>query len=139
MARKQKGNHSFKFFYNVSQHVGPRLSNPNNPDDVELVQFLVLKVMSKIGGGNALSLGLPRLTRSFDAVTGFWIFRLQADTGSITIDGIVSPAKSDGLYGPNSAWVIIRLNHFFKLHFPSEFENLPDNPLLSISLRNSIR
>ena len=140
MARKQKasGSTSLSFFYNVTSHVGPLQSNPNLPDDVELVQFFIMKIMPKLVPASN-KLGLPRLTRSFDAVTGFWIYRTQEGTGSQTIDGIVSPAKSDTLYAPNSAWTIVRFNSHFQTQFPSEFANLPDNPLLSASLRASIR
>jgi len=58
---------------NVLDKVGPR--ERNNGDDVRVVQQL----LQIYGGAKSLpGIGMPRVTGSFDASTGFWIFEFQA-------------------------------------------------------------
>src|SRR5512141_1358895 len=59
---------------NVLGRVGP--GEQNNPDDVRVVQRLLQ--MASRGKAFAGSIGVPQTTGRFDAVTGFWIFDVQA-------------------------------------------------------------
>lgn len=131
-----------KFIYNVSKHVGPMKSNPNDADDVQLVQFLIREVRKSNPSSVTLAgLAVPTLSGLFDAVTGFWIYQSQSNylqRGGVTIDGIVSPARGE-LYHPGCPWVIIHLNFFLHKQAPAVFDALPDNAELRPTLRTSLR
>jgi hypothetical protein len=137
LTRPQEG---LSFIYNVSSKVGPLQSDPNQPDDVMLVQYLLKKVLQGQQMPATPGVAFPTATGRFDTATGFWIYRVQSSFRNFgnVIDGVVSPAR--GLfYGPSTAWTIAILNFKFKGYFPREFDNLPNNPELSPSLRASLR
>jgi hypothetical protein len=104
---------------NVLDRVGPR--ERNNPDDVRVVQQL----LQIYGGAKSLpGVGMPQVTGSFDATTGFWIFEFQAFThqdrpGQI-VDGCVSPAQG-AVYTGSGVWTIVLLNYNAKRHNPAQY------------------
>ena len=95
---------------NVLAHVGP--NQPNNPDDVKVVQQLIQLVAK--GSEGVAAIGVPNVTGRFDASTGFWIYHAQyvhkkrGHTHQI-IDGIVSPAHGT-TYASGATWTIMAFN-----------------------------
>lgn len=121
------------FLYNVSQKVGYK--QPNLPDDVQLVQFLLKEAMKD--RPDLVPLGIPRPTGKFDAVTGFYIYLWQHFAHRPVLDGVVSPARGMN-YSKNGVWVIADLNATLFTHSRQTFETIPQNQELSGSLRKSI-
>jgi hypothetical protein len=124
--------------YNVSSPVGP--GQTNAPDDVFLVQFLMAQT---IPGSTVLRVQapLPPVNGTFDLVTGFWIYEIEFARAARKIgliDGIVSPARGIN-YAPGQVWLIASLNLKFKQMFPDAFDNLPNDPRLSPSLRAALQ
>lgn len=146
MAQKLKFNsvqHGMSYIYNVSSHVGAYPKCPNLPDDVELVSFLIAKVMPVFAKDSvALKFGTPKVTRTIDALTQLWIYKLQVDPNAgqpaAMVDGRVSPAHGM-TYNPQAAWTIAILNFQFKKLFPDEFDNLPNSKEISTSLRGALQ
>jgi hypothetical protein len=105
---------------NVLGRVGPK--EPNNPDDVRVVQRLLQ--MGSRGAGFATSMGVPQPTGRFDAVTGFWIFYAQnifkARHGEI-VDGVVSPAHGAHYAPGGGIWTIVIFNFFAKQSSPADY------------------
>jgi len=134
------GTHYAKFIYNVSAHVGPGQADSNNPDDVQLVQFLLREIIK----AEALprKVAPPNPTGQFDAATGFWIYLFQnAIHGAVkkaVIDGTVSPAKN-ALYDINSPWMIVFLNIRLQILAPQIFNGILTNQELRPSLRASLK
>jgi hypothetical protein len=130
------------FFYNVSKHVGPFKDNPNDPDDVQLVQFLIREgLKAKPPSAARSGLAIPTLSGQFDPTTGFWISLAQQSFRSkpgVTIDGIVSPARGQQ-YHPGCPWVIFSINLRLFEAAPKVFLDLPNNPELRPSLRASLK
>lgn len=129
--------------YNVSKHVGSQNASPNDADDVQLVQVLlreVLKTFPKVRS----DLARPTPSGLFDTATAFWIFKIQADgldggrRPGAEIDGVVSPARGL-LYSAQCPWIIARLNFMLNASAPKVWRELPNNPELRQSLRNSLR
>lgn len=107
---------------NVLQRVGPQ--EPNDVADVRVVQRLI----AMAGRGSSVSrIGLPAVTGSFDAATGFWIYHLQnvqrRSHPQQIVDGIVSPARGS-TYSGNDYWVIVMLNGLAKEKSPGEYAAL---------------
>lgn len=132
------------FFYNVSEHVGPRPTigvartpshekvMKNSPDDVMLVQFFLRQIC------DASVERLPEPTGSFDVYTGFLIY-YQQDLFGYDPDGIVTPAR--GLnYNEYSNYFIVRLNEtFLEMKGKAAFEAIPSRPELRPTLRASLK
>ena len=107
---------------NVQGRVGP--VEPNNPDDVRVVQRLLQ--MSSRGGAFSAQVGAAQPTGHFDSVTGFWIFWVQDRvkalfTRSQIVDGIVSPAHGAHYSPGGGIWTIVVLNEQAKLHASAEY------------------
>ena len=128
------------YFYNVSGHVGWVPGNENNPDDEQLVQFLLREILMRGGGMAPGSWDFPDLSGKMDAVTGFWIFVQQrGERGRLTIDGVVSPARGGATYGTKE-WTIVSLNSDYKtLYREDALAKIPSNPQLRISLRQALQ
>lgn len=124
MARLQPINPPFQgisVIVNVNNRVGPK--ETNSPDDVKVVQ----RLLQMAGKGQVFSseVGLPAVTGRFDAVTGFWIFRIQSvrkrSSPNQIVDGVASPAQAAGAYSPGSPWMIVILNSLAKEHDPAGY------------------
>jgi len=107
---------------NVLGRVGSR--EPNNPDDVRVVQRL-LQMCSR-GKAFSSSVGAAQPTGHFDAVTGFWIFWVQERTRALIshsqiVDGVVSPAHGTHYAPGGGIWTIVMLNENAKLNSPAEY------------------
>jgi hypothetical protein len=102
---------------NVLNRVGP--GEPNNPDDVRVVQRLMQ--MGGRGKAAAASIGLPQVTGHFDAATGFWIYRIQHLYKNRTVDGVVSPAQGTQYAPGGSIWAIVILNDLAKGDSPQDY------------------
>lgn len=107
---------------NVLQRVGP--DEPNDAADVGVVQ----RLMAMAGRGTRGSrIGMPAVTGSFDAATGFWIYHLQnmqrRSHPQQIVDGIVSPARG-ATYAGNDNWAIVMLNVLAKGNSPGEYAAL---------------
>lgn len=104
---------------NVLQRVGPE--EPNDMADVRVVQRLIAMAGR---GSRASRIGLPAVTGSFDAATGFWIYHLQnvqrRSHPQQIVDGIVSPARG-ATYAGNDHWAIVMLNSLAKDKNPVEY------------------
>lgn len=114
-------------YYNVSSHVGK--NKPNQPDDVQLVQFLCKRMAiagePKEAPDVVAKMAAVEVTGTYDDATGAAILALQKWHGSIA-DGIVSPAKG-GSYagGVHTIWL---LNSFVKGSIPKVWPRLQDLP-----------
>jgi hypothetical protein len=108
---------------NVSQRVGsPNENCPNQQNDVDAVEKLILLALK----GSSLDNMQISNNGIFDPVTGYCIFRTQlkfkkTKYPNLTVDGIVSPAKSIG-YGPGTIFTIVALNRQAKDVDPSGYE-----------------
>jgi hypothetical protein len=102
---------------NVLGRVGP--GEPNNPDDVRVVQRL-LQLASR-GGAVATSIGVPQLTGHFDAATGFWIYHTQNFFRGQKVDGVVSPAHGAHYAPGGGVWTIVLFNQYAKMYSPAEY------------------
>lgn len=122
------------FIYNVSQRVG--FKQPNLPDDVQLVQFLLRASMKS--RPDLAQLGIPALSGNFDAVTGFYLYLWQDKAKRPIVDGIVSPAHGVHYAGASAVWLIVDLNNVFRSNDSPGFEKLHENPELRPSLRAAI-
>ena len=134
-----------KFYYNVTQKVGPYSSKGcvNDPLDVELVNLL-------------LSIGYPAgewpekmkpaaITRgpSLDVAAAFSIYRMQDDgdeyfTGNSRPDGVVSVGNSSGAYGANTIFTIVRINGVARKKNLAAWLKLYDYPGISPGLKAKI-
>jgi hypothetical protein len=126
--------------WNVSQQVGGRRACPNLSTDVELVKVLVTQALKSSTVKPAFAkVSLPPLVvnSQFDAVVGYWIFRLQDHDGHPIIDGIVSPARGV-TYAPGTPWVIGLINARAFDADEDFWRNLPQNPSLSPQLRSEL-
>jgi len=112
--------HGLSIIVNVLKPVGP--SELNDTTDVRVVQRLIR--MAGKGSAAGVKIGLPSVTGSYDAATGFWIYhvqRVQRRSHPLQIiDGIVSPAHGSS-YASNTHWAIVLLNALAKDTSPSEF------------------
>lgn len=130
------------YIYNVDARVGwiPG-SCPNQPDDVQLVQFLLFQLCMRSGDMARGEWDFPAPTGKMDALTNFWIFvqqRSHQKTQHQTIDGVISPAH--GAHYGSQEWTIVSLNSEYRLLYGNEaFENLPNNPALSPTLRKALQ
>ena len=113
--------HGLSTIVNVLKRVGP--NEANDAADVRVVQRL-LQMAAKGSTPPVRGIGLPSVTGTYDAATGFWIFYLQkyqkAHHPLQIIDGIVSPAHGAS-FASNTHWAIVVLNFLAKDHSPSEF------------------
>ncbi|MFN7934088.1 MAG: hypothetical protein U0R19_12230 [Bryobacteraceae bacterium] len=125
------------YIYNVSSHVGCRRKCPNNPDDVQLVQFFIREIVPRFYESQIIP-ELPRLTGQIDGITAFYIYDIQRMGGtSMEVDGIVSPAR--GLvYAGSHPWLISVLNFKYKSFFPDLYDKIPFHPELRPTLRASL-
>jgi hypothetical protein len=102
---------------NVLGRVGP--GEPNNPDDVKVVQRLLQ--MGARGKAFAGSIGVPQTTGRFDAATGFWIYEAQHDFKSPGLDGVVSPAHGAHYAPGGGIWTIVIFNDLAKRNCPADY------------------
>src|SRR5262249_24655500 len=103
---------------NVHQRVGPK--EPNEPNDVRVIQTLLGMIKSNF----SKSVGLPSITGSYDAATGFWIYDTQVFTKkqhpNVIVDGVVSPAHGS-MYAAGAPWTIVLFNHWANRDSPAEY------------------
>lgn len=143
MASRLNLSHPFEgmsFIYNVSAPVGwiPNKCK-NNPDDVQLVQFLLLENLKRMANFAGGVWDFPFPNGTMDSVTGFWIFIQQKSSGgNLMIDGVISPAT--GVSFGAHEWTIVDINSdYLRYYGDAAFENIPNNPQLSASLRRSLQ
>ncbi len=106
---------------NVLGRVGP--GEPNNPDDVRVVQRLMQ--MGARGKAPAASIGVPQPTGHFDAATGFWIYHAQRIFSKHQIvDGVVSPAHGSQYSPAGGIWTIVIFNDVARSTSPAEYATL---------------
>jgi hypothetical protein len=119
--------------------VGPTSKQPNTPDDVELVQFLLREFWKRTGVDTVFN-DVPALTRKMDVVTAFWLLRFQRALDQVeTPDGVVSPAHG-AQYSPGKDWTIVDLKGMYNQLFGAEaFARIPINPELSGTLRQQLQ
>lgn len=117
-----------KEIMNVSAKVGTEDDCVNRPNDVEAVQRLInlflptTKIFKRFG--------LLRTDGTFDALTGFYLFKFQR--GSIlvgfkqdVVDGCVSKATGFG-YGHQTEFTIVGLNHSASRADRTGYDNFMD-------------
>ncbi len=102
---------------NVLGRVGP--GEPNNPDDVRVVQSLLQ--MCARGKAFAASIGVPQPSGHFDAATGFWIYQTQNSMRGQVVDGVVSPAHGTHYAPGGGVWTIVIFNNIAKSTAPAEY------------------
>jgi hypothetical protein len=113
------------FIWNIDSKVGTQVTEPNNPDDVALVQLL-LGIALRGGSGGSAAPGCkspPNVTSQMDHATGYWIYFAQVEARK-PADGNLSPsgkvATQDRL--------ICRLNGLAFQAARQEWDNLPNHP-----------
>jgi hypothetical protein len=102
---------------NVLGRVGP--GEPNNPDDVRVVQRLLQ--MCARGKAFAGNIGVPQPTGHFDAATGFWIYYVQGSFKRQIVDGVVSPAHGTHYSPGGGIWTIVLFNDYAKSNCPGDY------------------
>ncbi len=112
--------HGVSTIVNVLKRVGP--GEANDAADVRVVQRLIQ--LAGKGTASGVKIGLPTVTGTYDAATGFWIYhvqRVQKRSHPLQIvNGIVSPAHGSA-YASNTHWAIVLLNALAKDTSPSEY------------------
>lgn len=103
------------YIWNVSQHVGVHSKCSNLPDDVELVQRLILHIhrYAPPNGPNrrAPSIGFLQVANGrMDSMTAFEILWRDRVVYQPDDDGIVSPARNGMISYGSGNWLIARLN-----------------------------
>ena len=127
------------YIYNVSARVGWVPGCPNNPDDVQLVHFLLQENCKRTSDLAKGSWDIPFPNGTMDAVTGFWIFVQQrGHRKSQTMDGVVSPAQ--GVHYGSMEWTIVSLNSDYRtLYGDQAFQDLPNSPGLGPTLNRALQ
>ena len=112
--------HGLSSIVNVLNRVGP--TEPNNPDDVKVVQTLLRMLKSNF----SKKVGVPQVTGNYDASTGFWIYDQQyfykskAGHHNVVVDGVISPARG-AAYSAGAEWTIVLFNYQAKRDSPAEY------------------
>lgn len=111
-------------FINVDAKVGR--AKPNHPADVEAVQRLIAII---VGASNVGELGIPSPTGRFDAVTGYYIYDIQANARhyarNTIVDGVVTPVpRGQSTYGGIGVYCILHMNAIAKDTNPAAFADL---------------
>ena len=128
-----------RFIWNISRHVGVLAESANAPEDVELVQRLIIERFkvspSKVPRAPTIG-SLRNATGIVDTITAFEIY-FAGDGGKPLKDAErISPAKFGSINYGNGFWTIGFLN--FKLFkvAPQVWENLPS--ICSPQLRTAL-
>jgi len=117
-------------FYNIDARVGS--GQLNNPDDVSLVQYLLVKVASRTSGKWKPPASPLVVNGTYTPALGEWIKSYQAIV-SATQDGVVHPQS-------NPHWkhygTLVSLNASFRNNFGgARHDNLVAEPDLPAGLR----
>ncbi len=127
------------FIWNISKHVGVLGSCPNAPEDVELVQLLIIEryKLSPPNTPRASGIGFLQYANGMvDVRTGFEIYWAGDHGKPLTDSEVISPAKYGSLSYGSGMWTIGWLNH--KLHSvaPQVWGNIPNlcSPQLKLAL-----
>ena len=139
MAKTIRADGQLEQVYTVSAHVGP--GQTNNPTDVELVQFLIVESL-KLPNTLRIKKPPPAITRTFDTITGFWIFEIQASIErsglSHVVDGIISPARGQ-VYSGHDIWTIVGMCRKLSQSNHAKYMGIPANPTLSGTLQAELQ
>jgi hypothetical protein len=126
--------HGLNFIWNIDQRVGTESEEPNDPDDVSLVQLL-LGLGIRAGGGVHAAAGCrnaPLVSGQMDHSTGFWIYYCQVEAAGMTADGNLTPSRKT----PTIQQLIFRLNNIAASGITRpEWEALPMSPQCPPSLK----
>ncbi|MFV0389132.1 MAG: hypothetical protein ACK5NT_10290 [Pyrinomonadaceae bacterium] len=138
MAHRLECGGELPFMYNVSNKVGDTTDSVNERGDVELVNYLLDKVVCPKMHTKATEAKII-VNGNFTACTGYWIFALQQARHmqvdkTVKVDGIISPAK----YYNSRIWTIALLNNQLYKVDRNAFMNLPNNPFLSATLKSQL-
>jgi hypothetical protein len=125
--------------WNISAHVGVYAEFPNMPEDVELVQRLLIERYKRIPPKNPRASGIPFIqhaTGRMDLQTGFEIY--GAGNGGNTLDDSkkISPARGGSVDYGSGMWSIAYMNHKLFMHAQAVWEDLPN--LCSPMLKNAL-
>lgn len=120
-------------FYNIDTPVGP--GQPNKPDDVALVQYLLVKVASRTAGKWTPPASPLVVNGTYTPALGEWIKSYQAIVKA-TQDGVVHPQS-------NPHWkhygTLVSLNASYRNNFGgARHDNLVAESDLPASLRSSL-
>ena len=125
-------------FYNIEAPVGPY--QPNRPDDVSLVQYLLVKVATKTVGRWKTPESALTVTGTYSPALGEWIMSYQKATKCVN-DGVVHPQSNphwkvalNDVYG-----TILSLNASFRNNFgAARHDNMVGEPDLPGNLRQAL-
>ena len=120
------------FIWNIDKKVGTQVSEPNDPDDVALVQLL-LAINQRKGAGASAAAGCkipPPVTGRMDPTTGFWIYFAQVEAKA-PADGNLTPSGKVAM----DQRLICRINRGAANLSRQEWENLPNHPQCPPSLK----
>lgn len=114
---------------NVSAKVGTEDDCVNRPNDIEAIQRLLNLFLPKTKVFK-LGFGLVKTNGVFDALTGFYLFKLQrggvlAGFKSDIVDGCVSRATGFG-YGGHTQFTIVSLNQSARDADKAGYDNFMD-------------
>jgi hypothetical protein len=135
------GDVTMDYIFNVSNRVGP--NQPNQRDDVLLVQFLLREYMTRPELTGSPLFPLPTVSGDFDIPTALWIYYQQLlgkkQNPTAILDGIVSPAR--GIFyntKTGDSWYIANLNYSLKSSNSRRFDAMRDDPIIKPIIKRQI-
>ena len=123
-------------FYNIEAPVGPRQTN--RPDDVALVQYLLVKVATVTAGGRWKPPAMPlAVDGTYTPNLGDWIMSYQKVTRGVN-DGVLHPQINQH-WKKTTYSTIVSLNASYRAHFGgARHDNLVAEPDCPVSLRMAL-
>jgi hypothetical protein len=142
MAYKMKLNsphQGMSYIWNISAPVGVLGGLPNMPDDVELVQRLIIERYKRVPPKTPRAGGIPFIqnaTGEMDVQTGVEIYWAGDHSKRLDYAETISPARGGAISYGTGFWTIAYLNSKLFTHARTVWENLPDlcSPMLKHAL-----
>jgi hypothetical protein len=125
--------------WNISAHVGVLAEFPNMPEDVELIQRLLIERYKRIPPKHARTGGIPFIqhaTGRIDLQTGFEIYWAGKRDNTLEDSEKISPARFGSVDYGSGMWAIAYMNFKLFSNAQTVWENLPD--LCSPMLKNAL-
>ncbi len=142
MAYKMKLNSPYQgmtYIWNISAPVGVLGELPNMPDDVELVQRLIIERYKRIPPKTPRAGGIPFIqhaTGQMDLQTAFEVYWAGDHSKALKVAETISPARGGSISYGTGFWTIAWLNSKLFTHARAVWEGLPNlcSPILKSAL-----
>ena len=122
------------FIWNIDDKVGTQTTERNDANDVLLIKLLLDIILTNSPTVLDIDIGCrakPVINDRMDQGLGFWIYASQVEIKDVIVDGFISPSRGS----PNASFMIFRLNGGANFASKTLWENLPNSPLCSPSLK----